>query len=136
MQPKHVGGVLLASFLLMAGCKDEVTRPCDLWTASAVVSGHVTNSSGAGIGGAAVVVQVALQGQCDGAKDWAQSKQVLTDAHGDYSAKVDLGNFRGIRCVSATELASGTSARGQVEFVGGCDETRPPGQVRIDLVTP
>ena len=38
--------------------------------------------------------------------------------------------------VRATELKSGTSAGGEVEFVGGCYESRPPGQLNVNLVTP
>jgi hypothetical protein len=122
--------------VLMVGCTDDGVRPCDLWTASAVVSGRVTSSSGAAIVGAAVELQVALTGQCDGAVDWAHSKQVTTDASGNYSAVLELGNSKGIRCVRVTEVKSGTSVRGEVEFVGGCDETRPPGYLNVSLVIP
>src|SRR5262249_14721533 len=117
-------------------CVDDVVKPCDLWTASAVVSGRVTDSSGAAVANAAVEVQVAPTGLCDGAQDWGHTTGVMTDANGHYSAKVGLGNSRGIRCVRAIEIGSGVSARDQVEFVGGCDETRPPGQVKVDLVVP
>jgi hypothetical protein len=85
---------------------------------------------------AAVEIQVALTGQCDGAEDWTHSERVITDANGDYSAEVELGNSRGIRCASVTEVKSGTSVRGEVEFVGGCDETGPPGQLIVNLVIP
>ena len=136
MQSTHLRRVLLTSCLLVVGCTDDGVRPCDLWTASAVVSGRVTNSSGAAIVDAAVEVQVALTGQCDGAEDWAHSKRVTTDASGNYSAELELGNSRGIRCVRVTEVESGTSVRGEVEFVGGCDETRPPGQLNVNLVIP
>ena len=135
MQSTHVR-VLLTSCRLVVGCTDDGVRPCDLWTASAVVSGRVTNSSGAAIVGVAVEVQVALAGQCDGAEDWAHSKRTATDASGNYSAELELGNSRGIRCVRVTEVESGTSERGEVEFVGGCDETRPPGQLNVNLVIP
>jgi hypothetical protein len=118
------------------GCKDDGVRPCDLWTATAVVSGRVTNSSGAGIGNVQVELQVAPTGQCDGAADWAHSSRVTTDASGNYAAELELGNSRGIRCVRVTEVASGKSVLGQVEFVGGCDETRPPGQLSVSLVIP
>ena len=136
MQPTHVRLVLLTSCLLAVGCTDDGVRPCDLWTASAVVSGRVTNSSGAAIVDAAVEVQVALTGQSVGAEDWTHSKRVTTDASGNYTAQLELGNSRGIRYVRVTEVGSGTSARGEVEFVGGCDETRPPGQVSVNLVIP
>jgi len=115
---------------------DDGVRPCDLWTASAVVSGRVTDSSGAGVADAAIEVQIAPLGECDGAGNWAHSKQVTTNAGGYYSADLALGNFSGVRCVRVIELASGTSVRGAVEFVGGCDETRPPGQLNADLVIP
>ena len=136
MQPTHVRRVLLTSCLLVVGCTDNGVRPCDLWTASAIVSGRVTNSSGATLVGVAVEVQVAMTGQCDGAEAWALSKRDTTDAGGNYSAEVELGNSRGIRCVRATAVESGTSVRGEVEFVGGCDETRPPGRLSINLVIP
>ena len=136
VQSTLVRRVLLTSCLLVVGCTDDVVRPCDLWTASAVVSGRVTDSSGAAIVDVAVEVQVALTGPCDGAEVWAHAKRVTTDASGNYSAGIELGNSRGVRCVSVTELGSGTSVRGEVEFVGGCDETRPPGQLRANLVIP
>ncbi len=136
MQSTYVRGLLVASCLLMVGCTDDGVRPCDLWTASAVVSGRVTNASGAAIVDAAVELQVALTGQCDGAVDWTHSKQVTTDASGNYSAELELGNSRGIRCVRVTEVKSGTSVRGEVEFIGGCDDTRPPGQLNVSLVIP
>lgn len=134
MQPTHVRRLLLTSCLLVVGCTDDIVRPCDLWTASAVVSGRVTDSSGAAIVDAVVEVQVASTSQCDGALGWAHAKRDTTDASGNYSAEVELGNSRGVRCVSVTEVGSGTSVRGQVEFVGGCDETRPPGQLKVNLV--
>jgi hypothetical protein len=130
-----VRGSLLASSLLV-GCVNDGVRPCDLWTAAAVVAGRVTDSSGAAIVDAVVEVEIAATGACDAAGDWAHSRRVTTDANGNYSAEVELGNARGIRCVRSTEMASGTSARGAVEFVGGCDETRPPGELRINLVIP
>ena len=136
MHSRHIGVALVASCLLLGGCRDDGVRPCDLWTASAVVSGRVTNSSGTTLAGAAVEVEVAPTGQCDGAADWAHSKRAITDANGNYTAEVELGNSRGIRCVRVTEIGSGTSVRDQVEFVGGCDETRPPGQLKVDLVIP
>ena len=136
MQSTHLRRVLLTSCLLVVGCTDDGVRPCDLWTASAVVSGRVTNSSGSAIVAAAVEVQVALMGQCDGTEDWAHSKRVTTDASGNYSAELELGNSRGIRCVRVTEVESGTSVRGEVEFVGGCGETRPPEQLNVNLVIP
>ena len=59
-----------------------------------------------------------------------------TDAGGNYSAELGLGNSRGVRCVSVTEVASGASAQGEVEFTGGCDDLRPPGQAQVDLLVP
>lgn len=135
MQSTGVCGAFLISSLLVVGCADDVVRPCDLWTASAVVSGRVTDASGAAIVYAAVEVHVALAGQCDGAEDWTHSKRVTTNANGDYSAALELGNSRGLRCVRVTEAESGASGRGEVEFVGGCDETGPPGQLNPNLVT-
>jgi len=136
MQSTRMRGALFASCLLVVGCADDGVRPCDLWTASAVVSGRVTDASGAAIVDAAVELQVALTGRCDGVEDWTHSRRVTTDANGDYSAEVELGNSRGIRCVRVTEMKSGTSVRGEVEFVGGCGETRPPGQLNVNLVIP
>jgi len=49
---------------------------------------------------------------------------------------VELGNSNGIRYVRVTATEPGTSMEGEVEFVGGCDETGPPGELRIDLVIP
>lgn len=117
------------------GCADNTVAPCDLWTASAVVSGHVTDGSGAPVPNATVEIRVTMADSCDEPDEWVLS-QVTTDANGNYSAEVHLGNTRGIRCVSVTEVASHTSARGQVEFVGGCEETRPAGQLNLDLVIP
>jgi len=137
MRSTQVRGALTATCLLTVGCAhDDGVRPCDLWTASAIVSGRVTDSSGAAIVGAAVEVQVAYRNQCPGADDWVRSKQDTTDANGNYSAMVELGNSRGIRCVSVTEVASGTSGLGEAEFAGGCEDTRPPGQLNVDLVIP
>ena len=136
MRSTHVRGVLLASCLVVMGCVDHVVRPCDLWVATAIVSGRVTDSSGAAIVDAVLEIQVASTGRCHGAEDWAHSKRVTTDANGDYSTDVALGNSRGIRCVSVTEAESGTSAQGAVEFVGGCDDSRPPGRLNVDLIIP
>jgi hypothetical protein len=137
MKSTHVGCALLAACLLVLGCSDKaVAPPCDLWTASAVISGRVTDASGAAIADAIVEVQVASAGSCDGAEDWGHFDRVTTDAGGHYSAQVALGNSRGVRCVRATEMQSGTSVRDEVEFIGGCEETRPPGQLNVDLVIP
>lgn len=136
MRSTQTRAALLASCLLVMGCAKEVVRPCDLWTGSAIVSGRVTDSSGAAIIATEVEVQVASTGQCQGVAEWTHSKRVTTDANGNYSAEVELGNSSGIRCVSATEVESGTSAQGEVEFVGGCEDTRPPGQLNVDLVIP
>jgi hypothetical protein len=136
MQSTRIRGAFFTFCLLVVGCGDDGVRPCDLWTASAVISGRVTDSSGAAIVDARVRVEVASAGACGGAEDWAHSRQVATDPNGDYSAEVELGNSRGIRCVRATEMGSGTSVRGEVEFVGGCDETRPPGELSLDLAIP
>lgn len=136
MTSTHIRGAILASCLLLAGCRDNPVTPCDLWTGSAVVSGRVTNSSGAPIAGAAVDIQIAWMGPCDQADNWARRGQVATDANGNYSAEMELGNTNGMRCVSVTELGSGTSVRGAVEFVGGCEGTGPPGQLSLDLVIP
>ena len=136
MQSIRIRCALLASCLLAVGCADDGIRPCDLWTASAVISGRVTDASGGAVVDATVEVQVALAGRCDGAEDWMRSKRVSTGGNGDFSAKVELGNSTGVRCVRVTELRSGTSGRGEVEFVGGCGETRPPGQLNVNLVIP
>jgi len=131
----HIRGAFLASCLFLVGCQDEPVRPCDLWTASAVVSGRVTNASGP-IAGAPVDLRVAATGSCDGAGGWFLAKRDTTDAAGNYSAELGLGNSRGVRCVSVTEVASGASAQGEVEFTGGCDDLRPPGQAQVDLLVP
>jgi len=136
VQPTYVRRVLLTSCLLVGCTEKNVVRPCDLWTSSAVISGQVTNSSGAPIVGAVVDVQVATTGPCDTAVDWAQFRQDTTDASGNYSAQLEIGNSNGIRCVRVTEVGSGTTMRDEVEFVGGCYETRPPGQLNVDLVIP
>ena len=135
MRSAGVRCALLLSCLLVAGCVDDPVRPCDLWTASAVVSGRVTDASGAAVAFASIEIQVASAAPCEGAGDWGHTKQATTGADGDYSAEVALGNSRGLRCVRVTEVGSGASAQGEVEFVGGCDETRPPGQLDLDLVT-
>ncbi len=94
------------------------------------------DASGSAIADAAVDVEVAAEGACDGAEDWTRPKRVTTDASGDYTAQLGLGNSRGPRCVRATEVSSGTTVQGEVEFVGGCDEDGPPGQLNLDLVIP
>jgi len=134
MQPTHARLVLLTSCLLLVGCTKETVRPCDLWTASAVVSGRVTNPSGAAIVDAAVDVQFTMTGRCDTAADWVFPRRDTTDANGNYSAELVLGNASGIRCVRVTEVGTGASVQGEVEFVGGCYDTRPPGQLSVDLV--
>ena len=128
--------LLTASLVVAAGCKDDAVRPCDLWTATAVISGRVTNSAGAPIVGALIQVHVAGPSPCDGPQSWSVAKEATTGANGDYSAEPGLGNSSGIRCVRVTEVASHTSAGGEVEFTGGCDDTRPPGQLTLDLVVP
>lgn len=125
--------LLLASCLLVFGCRKDAVSPCDLWTASAVVSGRVSNTSGAALSDVAVEVEIA---GCDGAEDWTRKTRVVTDASGKYSVELGLGNERGIRCVRVTDVGSGTSSQGQVEFAGGCEDTRPPGQLMVDLVIP
>lgn len=115
----------------------EEKTPCDLWVASAVVSGHVRNSSGTTLANAEVEIEVDRMGRCDGAEDWSHGERATTDATGHYSAELGLGNSRGLRCVRVTEVASGMiSAGNEVEFVGGCEETRPPGQLAVDIVVP
>ena len=137
MKAKNLRRMLLASCLLLIGCVDEERTPCDLWVAKAVVSGHVTNSSGSSLANAEVELEFDRMGRCDGAEDWSHGERVTTDANGIYSAELRLGNDRGLRCVRVTEVASGTiSAGNEVEFVGGCEETRPPGQVTVDIVVP
>jgi len=123
--------------LLIVGCmEDHGEPPCDLWTASAVVSGRVTNASGAAIANTAVDVQIASAGPCVGTLNWIHTEHVTTDASGNYSAQLQLGNWKGDRCVNVTAVASGTSEGGQVEFVGGCNGPGPPGQLTVDLVVP
>ncbi|HET9328387.1 MAG TPA: hypothetical protein VFQ05_16595 [Candidatus Eisenbacteria bacterium] len=115
----------------------EEKTPCDLWVASAVVSGHVTNASGMALADAEVELEFDRRGRCDGAEDWSHGNRVTTDADGHYSAELGLGNSRGLRCVRVTEVASGTiSAGNEVEFVGGCEETRPPGKLTVNIVVP
>src|SRR4030095_6060345 len=95
MQSSHVRlALLLIPCLLAAGCgnTDDGVRPCDLWTASAVISGRVMNSSGARIASAPVEVQVASSSGCNGSEVWAHTKQVTTDASGNYSVEMELGN--------------------------------------------
>ena len=133
----HLRRVLPALSLLLVGCmEDQGERPCDLWTASAVVSGTITNSSGAPVPSAAVDVEVASTHPCDGTETWTRTDRVTTDASGSYSARLEIGNSRGNRCVRVTEVASGVSASGEAEFVGGCGVVRPPGQLSLQLVIP
>jgi hypothetical protein len=98
--------------------------------------GKSDQSSGGAIAGAVVEVQVAASDPCDGAADWGHTKDVTTDPNGNYSLEMKIGNASGVRCVRVTEVASGTSERDAVEFVGGCEETRPPGQLNLNLVIP
>ena len=134
--PLAVTAFVLLAACLLVGCREDVVRPCDLWTASAVVSGRVTHSAGAAIADAAVKVELALRGRCDDADDWVHAQQVTTDTSGNYSVGLEIGNASGIRCVRVIEVKSGTSVQGEVDFVGGCTGTGPPGRLKLDLVIP
>lgn len=128
--------VTVATVALWAtpSCTDDGERPCDLWTASAVVSGRVTEAfSGGPIVSTEVEVQIAAADSCDGGERWVASKRVTTDGNGVYSATLELGNAKGVRCIGATEVNSGASTRGVVEFVGGCDDTRAPNELTLDI---
>jgi hypothetical protein len=135
MGSRLIRGVIVTCCLSFVGCAED-QAPCDLWTASAIVSGRATDSSGRAIADLAVEVWIDPANGCDGTEDWALSQQVTTALDGSYSAEIDLGNSTGIRCVRVIATESGTSLEGEVEFVGGCDETGPPGELTIDLVIP
>jgi len=126
--------VILAMGVLVPSCTEEAVAPCDLWVASAVVSGQVTDSgSGGPIINTEVDVMIAEGSQCDGSEQWIETRRVTTDNLGQFSVKLELGNQNGVRCVGAQETNSRTITRDTVEFVGGCDETRPPGQVNLNI---
>src|SRR5262245_14730475 len=130
MPSRRIGRWLLLASVLAMGCgeADNGVQPCDLWTSSALVMGHVTDASGAALG-ATIDLRVA---ECDQPAPWNRWKELTTDANGNYSATVSLGNARGLRCVSAAEVGSGTSVSGEVEFVGGCEDTKSPRQLHLD----
>jgi len=124
---------LLAACLPLVGCVGtDGVRPCDLWTSSALIAGHVSDSSGSAVVGATIEVQVMVCDQTDSNR----ASRVATDTNGNYLADVKLGNARGIRCISVAEMGSGTSASGEVEFVGGCEDKRSPHPLHLDLVIP
>jgi hypothetical protein len=125
--------VLMLSALLFS-CGEDTVNTCDLWTASAIVSGQVTDSdSGNPITNAEVEVMVANSSKCDGAEQWIYSSLVMTDKNGQFSIKLELGNQKGIRCIGVRETMSGVLASDTVEFVGGCSETRSPGQLALNI---
>jgi hypothetical protein len=125
-----VGSCVLTS----PSCEDDEVKPCDLWTASAIVSGRVTDGgTGGPIVNTELEVKVATGAECDGAEQWEFSTRVTTDGNGEYAAQLEIGNASGFRCIGVVETNSGTLERGVVEFVGGCNESRPPGELNLDL---
>jgi hypothetical protein len=135
MQARWIQVLLIAGGFLTLSCADDAVKPCDLWTASAIVSGRVTDGgSGGPIVNTEVEVKVAAGDQCDGAEQWVESRRVNTDGNGEFSVELELGNSRGFRCIGVAEVNSGVLERDVVEFVGGCDETRPPGELNVDLM--
>jgi len=125
---------IFATSVLAPSCSEDAAGPCDLWVAFAVVSGRVTDSgSGAPIVNTEIDVMVAEGSQCDGSEQWIETRRVTTDNAGQFSLKLGLGNQNGVRCVGAQETNSGRITRDTVEFVGGCNDTRPPGRVNLDI---
>ncbi len=136
MSAKLITIVVSIPVVLVAACGEDTVEPCDLWVGSAVVSGRVTDSgSGGPIVNTEVEVMVAThrRSQCDGGEEWGQTRRVFTDNAGQFKVELELGNVSGVRCVAAREINSGVLVRGTVEFVGGCDETGPPGQLNLDV---
>lgn len=125
-------GFLACCTVGAVSCDDEEVAPCDLWTATAIVSGIVREGSfNAPIVNTEVQVRIGETDQCT--EPWQFELSVFTDDQGRFSETFELGNQNGFRCVSATEVNSGTTVQDQVEFVGGCEETRPPGQVNLEI---
>ncbi len=126
--------IVSLSCIFIAGCSEETAKPCDLWLATAIVSGRVSDSSsGDAIVNTEVEVSIARGSECDGGEDWVGSQRVVTDESGQYGVTLELGNQSGVRCVGAREVNTGATARGTVEFVGGCDETGSPGKLALDV---
>ena len=127
--------VFLITFTVpLMSCGEDAVEPCDLWISSAIVSGRVSETaSGGAMVNFEVEVVVAESSQCDGTEQWSQSQRVTTDDLGLFSVKLELGNQKGLRCVGVRRSGTGTISRGSVEFVGGCDESRPPGELVLDL---
>ena len=118
---------------LTLSCTEDTVEPCDLWTASAIVSVQVTDMSGAPIANTEVEVKIAAGNQCDGGERWVRTQRGVTNNAGQFSIELELGNQRGVRCIGVLEANSGTLVRDTVEFTGGCDDTRPPGFTNVDL---
>ena len=92
--------VLLVISSTLCSCGADTVEPCDLWVASAVVSGQVTDSgSGGPIANTEVEVMVANSSECTGGEQWGESRRVMTDNFGQFSVTLELGNQRGVPSV-------------------------------------
>jgi hypothetical protein len=134
MKLKFPAIIVLVIVAFLFSCGEDTVNTCDLWTASAIVSGQVTDSdSGEPIPDVEVEVMLSHSSWCNATEPWSYSLLVMTDKEGRFSVQFELGNEKGFRCVGVREANSDILVKDTVEFVGGCGETRPPGQLTLNI---
>ena len=125
---------LLGCALLLVSCSEGEEFVCDLWTASAIVSGRATDATGAPVAQLELQIWTGWLGACDLEDTYISSRITTTEDDGTYRVTLTQGNQNGVACIMVVEPTSSVSISGEVEFVGGCKEARPPGEVNLDLV--